>query len=87
MIHLSKSLAAEWTTFNARVNTVSPGYIDTPISGGCSRDVKDQWHRLTPMHREADAKELKGVYLWLASDASSFTTGTDVVVDGGYCCW
>ncbi|KAG0648005.1 putative NADP-dependent mannitol dehydrogenase [Hyphodiscus hymeniophilus] len=87
MIHLSRSLATDWTSFNARVNSVSPGYIDTAISGSCPREMKDQWHKLTPMHREGDPRELKGAYLYLASDASTFTTGTDIVVDGGYCCW
>jgi sorbose reductase len=85
VIHLAKSLAVEWAPF-ARVNSVSPGYIKTPISAGCSREMKDEWFSLTPMRREADAKELKGVYLYLASDASTFTTGADIIVDGGYCC-
>ena len=85
MIHLAKSLAVEWAGF-ARVNTISPGYIKTPISAGCSKEMKDEWFSLTPMKREADARELKGIYLYLASDASTFTTGADIIVDGGYCC-
>jgi sorbose reductase len=85
LIHLAKSLAVQWAPF-ARVNAVSPGYIDTPISGGCPPEMKAEWRSLTPMRREADARELKGVYLYLASDASTFTTGADIVVDGGYCC-
>jgi sorbose reductase len=84
MIHLAKSLALEWAGF-ARVNSVSPGYIKTPISAGCSKEMKDEWFSLTPMRREADAKELKGIYLYLASDASNFTTGADIIVDGVYC--
>jgi sorbose reductase len=85
MIHLAKSLAVEWASF-ARVNSISPGYIKTPISAGCSKEMKDEWFNLTPMKREGDAKELKGVYLYLASDASTFTTGADIIVDGGYTC-
>ncbi|CZR64597.1 probable L-xylulose reductase [Phialocephala subalpina] len=85
VIHLAKSLAVEWAGF-ARVNTISPGYIKTPISAGCSKEMKDEWFSLTPMRREADARELKGIYLYLASDASTFTTGADIIVDGGYCC-
>ena len=75
----------EWASF-ARVNSVSPGYIRTPISAGCSLEMKNEWLNLTPMRREADARELKGIYLYLASDASTFTTGADIIVDGGYTC-
>ena len=75
----------EWASF-ARVNCVSPGYIDTPISGDCPFEMKETWYSLTPLRRDADPRELKGVYLYLASDASTYTTGADIVVDGGYTC-
>ncbi|KAJ5593841.1 uncharacterized protein N7459_000049 [Penicillium hispanicum] len=68
VIHLAKSLAVEWAGF-ARVNCVSPGYIDTPISGDCAYEMKEEWYNLTPLKRDADPRELKGVYLYLASDA------------------
>lgn len=85
VIHLSKSLAVEWVDF-ARVNSVSPGYVDTPISGKVSAELKEEWYKRTPMRRDGDPRELKGIYLYLASDASTFTTGSDFIVDGGYCC-
>ena len=85
IIHLAKSLAVEFAPW-CRVNCVSPGYIDTEISEFAPKEVKDRWHELTPFGREADPRELKGVYLYLASDASTYTTGADIVVDGGYCC-
>ncbi|CAI7602613.1 L-xylulose reductase [Penicillium manginii] len=85
VIHLAKSLAVEWASF-ARVNSVSPGYIDTPISQDCPFEMKEEWYNLTPLKRDADPRELKGVYLYLASDASTYTTGCDIVVDGGYTC-
>ncbi|KAG7900952.1 hypothetical protein KL907_004396 [Ogataea polymorpha] len=85
VIHLSKSLAVEWADF-ARVNSVSPGYIDTAISGDCPFEMKEAWFSAIPMHRDADPRELKGIYLYLASDASSYTTGSDFIVDGGFCC-
>ncbi|KAF7560276.1 hypothetical protein G7046_g3867 [Stylonectria norvegica] len=82
-IHLGKSLAVEWAKWGGRVNSVSPGYIDTIISGDCPFEMKEEWFSLTPMMRDADPRELKGIYLYLASDASSYTTGADFIVDGG----
>ncbi|KAL2824018.1 hypothetical protein BDW59DRAFT_89950 [Aspergillus cavernicola] len=84
VIHLCKSLAVEWVKF-ARANTVSPGYIATEISNFVPKETKDIWRDKIPMGREGHAEELKGAYLYLASDASSYTTGADLVVDGGYC--
>ncbi|KAJ9137579.1 Short chain dehydrogenase [Pleurostoma richardsiae] len=83
-IHLAKSLAVEWASWGGRINSVSPGYIDTIISGDCPFEMKEQWFSLTPLMRDADPRELKGIYLYLASDASSYTTGADFSVDGGY---
>jgi sorbose reductase len=82
-IHMAKSLANEWRGF-ARVNSVSPGYIDTGLSDFISKDVKDLWKSMVPLGREGVAKELKGLYVYLVSDASTYTTGADIVVDGGY---
>ncbi|KAG6009373.1 L-xylulose reductase [Claviceps maximensis] len=84
VIHFCRSLAVEWTGF-ARVNTVSPGYIQTEISSFAPKETKDQWRGKTPMGREGQVNELKGSYLYLASDAASYTTGLDMIVDGGYC--
>ncbi|KAK4227112.1 putative sorbose reductase SOU1 [Podospora fimiseda] len=84
VIHLVRSLAVEWVGF-ARANTVSPGYIVTEISKFCSEETKKTWRDKIPMGREGMPNELKGAYLYLASDASSYTTAIDLVVDGGYC--
>ncbi|KAI1125233.1 hypothetical protein F5Y10DRAFT_268276 [Nemania abortiva] len=83
-IHLAKSLSVEWAKWGGRINSVSPGYIDTAISGDCPFEMKEEWFSLTPMRRDGDPRELKGIYLYLASDASSYTTGADFVIDGGY---
>lgn len=83
-IHLARSLANEWRDF-ARVNSISPGYIDTGLSDFVPQDIQDLWHSMIPMGRDAKAKELKGAYVYLASDASSYTTGSDILIDGGYC--
>ena len=79
--HLGKSLAREWREF-ARVNVVSPGFFMTKM--GAPDLVKNEGHRMAVLGRQGDTKEIKGLYLYLASDASTFVTGTDVVIDGGY---
>ncbi|KAJ2904018.1 L-xylulose reductase [Zalerion maritima] len=83
IIHMCKSLAVEWVDF-ARANTISPGYINTEISDFCPTEMRNLWKNLIPMGREAEPHELKGAYLYLASDASTYTTGTDIRVDGGF---
>lgn len=83
-IHLTKSLANEWRDF-ARVNCISPGYIDTGLSDFVDKEVQDLWKSMIPMGRDGLAKELKGAYVYLASDASTYTTGNDMIIDGGYC--
>jgi sorbose reductase len=84
-IHLTKSLANEWRDF-ARVNSISPGYIDTGLSDFVDKKVQDLWMSMIPVGRNGLAKELKGAYVYFASDASTYTTGSDLLVDGGYCC-
>jgi NAD(P)-dependent dehydrogenase (short-subunit alcohol dehydrogenase family) len=72
---LAKSLANEWRDF-ARVNSISPGYIDTGLSDFVDKDVQDLWKSMIPMGRDGKATELKGAYVYLASDASSYVTGS-----------
>lgn len=74
VIHLCKSLAMEWVGF-ARANTISPGYIVTEISAFADKDTKSAWLDKIPMGREGTVNELKGGFLYMASDASSYTTG------------
>jgi len=86
LVHLSRSLAIEWVDHGIRVNTLSPGYIATPISTDTPQELRDAWVPLIPMHRMADPKELVGALIYLASDASTYTTGANLIVDGGYSC-
>lgn len=83
VILLSKSLAVEWAPYGIRVNTISPGYVKTELTGA-AKDLWPQWEPLIPMKRLAEPKELVGAVIYLASDASSYTTGSDIIVDGGY---
>lgn len=80
VIHLVRSLAVEWVKF-ARANSISPGYINTEISDFVPKETKDIWKGKIPMGREGEASELKGGFLYLASDASTYTTGADILID------
>jgi NAD(P)-dependent dehydrogenase (short-subunit alcohol dehydrogenase family) len=79
--HFGKSLAREWRDF-ARVNIVSPGFFDTKMGAG--PDCLNEAYRMSSLGRQGHVKEIKGLYLYLASDASSYMTGSDVLIDGGY---
>lgn len=82
-IHMARSLANEWRDF-ARVNSISPGYIDTGLSDFIDPQTQELWRSMIPLGRNGLAKELKGAYVYLVSDASTYTTGADIVIDGGY---
>ena len=86
VIHLTKALAAEWIGYGIRVNSLSPGYIATPMSEDVPQELKDAWEPLMPMHRMGKPEELIPAVLYLVSPAAGYTTGTDVIVDGGYTC-
>ncbi|CEJ94080.1 Putative Short-chain dehydrogenase [[Torrubiella] hemipterigena] len=79
--HFGKSLAREWREF-ARVNIVSPGFFDTKMGAGPL--ALNEAYRMSVLGRQGHVKEIKGLYLYLASDASSYQTGSDVLIDGGY---
>ncbi len=88
VIHMSKSLAMEWVDRNIRVNSISPGYTATPMNTRPemihqTREFESQ----TPMGRMASVQEMVGPAVFLASNASSYCTGVDLLVDGGFCCW
>ncbi len=89
-IHLTKSLAAEWAKRGVRVNAVSPGYIETDMTRGALEKLPDWvaiWKQFTPMVRVGQPNDVAGAVLFLASDAASYFTGSNLIVDGGYTCW
>jgi NAD(P)-dependent dehydrogenase (short-subunit alcohol dehydrogenase family) len=88
VVHLSKSLAMEWVGRGIRVNTVSPGYTATPMN--TRPEVADQTKTFeadTPLGRMATVDEIVGPVIFLLSDAATFCTGIDLLVDGGFTCW
>jgi NAD(P)-dependent dehydrogenase (short-subunit alcohol dehydrogenase family) len=85
VIMTAKSLAAEWGRYRIRVNTISPGYMDTVLNEGKGLDgYKAQWYSRTPLGRMGGKDELNGAVILLCSEAGSFITGTDVKVDGKF---
>jgi len=87
VVQLTKCLAVEWAPHNIRVNSISPGYTLTELARSFSEELMRQWIVKIPMGRMADPAELQGAVLYLASDASSYCTGTDLIIDGGYTLW
>jgi NAD(P)-dependent dehydrogenase (short-subunit alcohol dehydrogenase family) len=85
VLMLTRSLAAEWAPRGIRVNSVSPGFTLTPlVRQEPLTSQHESWRNLTPLGRLAEPEDLVGAYVYLASDSASFTTGADLVVDGGY---
>ncbi len=84
---LTKSLAAEWAPHNVRVNALAPGYVKTAMAPVDRPEFRQHWIEDAPMKRYAMPEELGPSLVYLASDASSFMTGSVLVVDGGYTLW
>jgi NAD(P)-dependent dehydrogenase (short-subunit alcohol dehydrogenase family) len=88
VIHMSKSLAMEWSDRGLRVNSISPGYTLTPMNLRPEvAEARKIFERDTPLGRMATVDEMVGPAVFLASKAASFCTGIDLIVDGGFVCW
>jgi NAD(P)-dependent dehydrogenase (short-subunit alcohol dehydrogenase family) len=89
VIHLTKSLAAEWAPYNVRVNAIAPGYMDTPMARPFFDDPEygGLWLDAIPMKRPGKPEELVPLAIFLASEASSYVTGATILIDGGYTIW
>ena len=84
IVHLTRHLAVYWAKDHVRVNCLSPGPF--PAATVSAKLVK-QLEKKSPMHRMGEPYELKGAVVFLASDASSYVTGHNLVVDGGWTAW
>lgn len=89
VIQLTKSLAVEWAKRGIRVNSISPGYIGTDLI--MRRDdlkpLIEEWNGMAPLGRLGKPEELQSILVYLAGDTSTFTTGSDIVVDGAFTCF
>jgi len=86
VVHLTHSLATEWAARGVRVNCISPGYTRTSLVDQVA-DLIPGWLADTPMGRMAETSDLQGALVYLASPASDFVTGHELVVDGGFTLW
>ena len=89
VIQLTKSLAIEWAKRGVRVNSISPGYIGTELVNSSEFLVPliEKWNAMAPMGRLGKPEELQSICVYLAGDTSSFTTGSDFIIDGAFTCF
>ncbi len=92
VIHLTRTLAAEWAPRGVRVNSISPGYtrtklVDDLLATPIGQRMMPKWMDMTPMGRMLDVTDLQGAVVYLAAEASDLMTGHDMVIDAGYCAW
>jgi NAD(P)-dependent dehydrogenase (short-subunit alcohol dehydrogenase family) len=92
VLHLTRSLAAEWAPRGVRVNSISPGYTTTPLVEKLlatpeGQAIVPEWLKRVPAGRMAEVTDLQGAIVFLASEVSDYMTGSDIIIDGGYCVW
>jgi NAD(P)-dependent dehydrogenase (short-subunit alcohol dehydrogenase family) len=80
---MTKNAAVTYAPHNIRVNSLLPGYVDTPMSRGVTPEEAETLIQFTPMGRRAEPEEVSGMVVYLASDEASFTVGGTFTVDGG----
>jgi NAD(P)-dependent dehydrogenase (short-subunit alcohol dehydrogenase family) len=84
VVHLTKTLAAEWGSYNINVNCISPSYVLTPMHASTPLVVRQRIRELTPLGHVERPEDLHGAVIFLASPASNYVTGLDLMVDGGH---
>ncbi len=92
VLHMTRSLAAEWAPRGVRVNSISPGYTRTQLVNEflekpIGQEKLPHWLARTPMNCLGEVTDLQGAVVYLASEVSDFMTGHDMIIDGGYCAW
>jgi len=84
VVHMTRTLAAEWGRFNINVNCFSPSYILSPMHASTPLEARQRIRELTPLGYMERPEDLHGTIIFLASAASNYVTGHDLLVDGGH---
>ena len=84
VVHMTKTLAVEWGRFNINVNCISPSYVLTPMHASTPVAVSQHIRNATPLGHVERPEDLHGAVVFLASNASNYVTGHDLLVDGGH---
>ena len=84
VVEMTRMLAAEWGRFNINVNCISPSYILSPMHASTPVEVRARIRELTPLGHVERPEDLYGPVVFLASEASNYVTGLDLLVDGGH---
>ena len=84
VVQLTRMLAAEWGQYNINVNCLSPSYILTPMHASSPLKLRERIRELTPLGHVQRVEDLYGPLIFLASEASNYVTGTELLVDGGH---
>ncbi len=84
VVHMTKTLAVEWGCYNINVNCISPSYVLTPMHASTPVAVRQHIRNATPMGHVERPEDLYGAVVFLASNASNYVTGHDLLVDGGH---
>ena len=84
-VNFTRALASEWGKYNINVNAICPGFFPSKMSQGLLATIEKSVIANTPLHRLGGEEDLKGVAVFLASEASRHITGQYVAVDGGAC--
>lgn len=83
VINLTRQMALDYGHDGIRVNAVSPGYVDTPLNKGASREAVQEWVKTLPVPQAGQADDIAQMTLFLASEKAQYITGSDFIVDGG----
>lgn len=88
VLYFTRHFASQVSRYGIRVNSISPGYCYSPgLHDGLPKDILDTYNNSQPAKRMMDVEELQGAILYLASDASSYCVGMDLLIDGGHVIW
>ena len=88
LISLKSSLAAEWAHYGIRINSISPGYMNTILNEGDGLvEARKIWAERNPMGRIGEPEELTGAVILFCCGAGTYINGADIVLDGGQLCF